>query len=74
MVLIRIIDMSTSCKSYVYILQILLPMLCHNQSINHPFTLRGWRPWRPVRVEQPNSRIQTSRQPFEDTATIADGD
>jgi hypothetical protein len=45
-----------------------------NQSINHPFTLQGWRPWRPVRVEQPNSHIQTSRQPFENNATGADGD
>jgi hypothetical protein len=23
----------------------------------HTFTLRGWRPWRPVRVEQPNTQF-----------------
>jgi hypothetical protein len=31
-----------------------------NQSINQSINLRGWRPWRPVRVEQPNPQLHQS--------------
>jgi hypothetical protein len=34
------------------------------QDIYESINLRGWRPWRPVRVEQPNPQLHQSEQPF----------
>jgi hypothetical protein len=44
------------------------------QHIYESINLRGWRPWRPVRVEQPNPQLHQSEQPFRAIQATAGGE